>query len=531
MPAVTTDPQPAVPQRARRALQVLLLVAVAGGAVWFVFRDVRWSAFTHELGRVDVPLFAAGLALFAGRQVVRALRWGRLVDEVRPQIRFRSIFAISSIGYFLINVLPFRLGELVRPVLLLEQHEVPLGAGAATVVVERVFDVLALGALLVGVLLWGAAGVEATPLSVYGHEVELVQLGRTGLLALLLALAGPAALQSCDGDDDDDASGDDDSAAADDDDDADGTESSTGDWTAVSTGYTHSCGIINGFVECWGDNQWGQGAPPSATFNQVSAGYKHSCGVLSDSTVVCWGSTIEGQMAVPEGPFASVSSGYYHACALDGAGLVTCWGCQGGQDAGQCNGSVSTFIQISAGNKHTCGVRSDNAVECWGCGAGQDQGQCTPPASAFYQVSAGGTHTCGVNTSGEVECWGLNFAGAIEPRPGPFSTVSVGNSHTCAIRLDGAILCWGSNSNGQSSSPNDPGDVVGDDDDDDDDSAGDWRPPPGDDDDSAGGEPSDGFTRVSSGGFHTCGLREDTHVVCWGCDGGGDAHSGQCSPP
>jgi glycosyltransferase 2 family protein len=197
MPAVTTDPQPAVPQRARRALQVLLLVAVAGGAVWFVFRDVRWSAFTHELGRVDVPLFAAGLALFAGRQVVRALRWGRLVDEVRPQIRFRSIFAISSIGYFLINVLPFRLGELVRPVLLLEQHEVPLGAGAATVVVERVFDVLALGALLVGVLLWGAAGVEATPLSVYGHEVELVQLGRTGLLALLLPVGiGVAVLLS-----------------------------------------------------------------------------------------------------------------------------------------------------------------------------------------------------------------------------------------------------------------------------------------------------------------------------------------------
>jgi alpha-tubulin suppressor-like RCC1 family protein len=42
----------------------------------------------------------------------------------------------------------------------------------------------------------------------------------------------------------------------------------------------------------------------------------------------------------------------------------------------------------------------------------------------------------------------------------------------------------------------------------------------------AGADPLCGFSQVSAGLYHTCGLRPDGTVECWGANG-----SGQSSPP
>ena len=45
--------------------------------------------------------------------------------------------------------------------------------------------------------------------------------------------------------------------------------------------------------------------------------------------------------------------------------------------------------------------------------------------------------------------------------------------------------------------------------------------------------PAGTFLSVSAGFFHTCGIKEDNSVVCWGCSGtfyGEDVDAGQCDP-
>lgn len=175
----------------KRFAQILLMLLLGGGAAWLVFKDVDWTRFWHEVGRVDLPTFGLGLVLFLGLHVARSVRWGRLVQAVKPEVRFRSYFSICSVGFFLINILPFRLGEFVRPYLLLDREDVPFGSGLASVLVERVLDVAALGVLFVGVLLWGGiADLESSTVAVGGQSYDLVQLGRTAILAILIPFGG-----------------------------------------------------------------------------------------------------------------------------------------------------------------------------------------------------------------------------------------------------------------------------------------------------------------------------------------------------
>jgi len=174
----------------KRLIQILFMLLIGGGAFYYVFKDVKWSEFSAELSKVHYPTFVAGLALFVGLHLSRSIRWGRLVQTVEPSIKFRSYFSICSIGFFLINVLPFRIGEFVRPYLLLDREEVPFGSGMATVLVERVLDVAALGVIFVGVLLWGVDGLESTPVVIGDTSYDLVQVGRTAILAALIPFGG-----------------------------------------------------------------------------------------------------------------------------------------------------------------------------------------------------------------------------------------------------------------------------------------------------------------------------------------------------
>lgn len=171
-----------------RAIQVLVMLVVGGGALWLAFKDVEFAKFADELSRVDWPIFLSGVSIFALLHVTRSIRWGRLVQAVEPTVRFRSYFSICSVGFFLINVLPFRLGEFVRPYLLFEREEVAFGSGMATVLLERVLDVMALGVLFVGVLLW--ADMPATTVEVGGTSYDIVKLGRTTILGALIPFGG-----------------------------------------------------------------------------------------------------------------------------------------------------------------------------------------------------------------------------------------------------------------------------------------------------------------------------------------------------
>jgi uncharacterized protein (TIRG00374 family) len=78
--------------------------------------------------------------------VIRAARWRWLVRPV-SSIPFKSLFASVMIGFMANNLLPARIGEVVRAVSLSHRHALSKSAVFATVVAERVFD--SIGILIV----------------------------------------------------------------------------------------------------------------------------------------------------------------------------------------------------------------------------------------------------------------------------------------------------------------------------------------------------------------------------------------------
>ena len=68
--------------------------------------------------------------------------------------------------------------------------------------------------------------------------------------------------------------------------------------------------------------------PSSGDFTAVSGGTAHICGLLSDGTVLCWGDGTQGQLSPPTGvKFRSIYSGDTYTCGIRFDGIaVVCWG-------------------------------------------------------------------------------------------------------------------------------------------------------------------------------------------------------------
>jgi alpha-tubulin suppressor-like RCC1 family protein len=258
------------------------------------------------------------------------------------------------------------------------------------------------------------------------------------------------------------------------------------------------------------------------------AGDGHTCAVKSGGTVFCWGSNYSGQLgdnsvanSSDETSVTTVQvrgvggSGYLtgvsqvaakgdHSCALKSDGSVFCWGSNSSGQLGDDStdnrfvpvqvvgvggsGYLTDVSQIAAGYSHTCALKSDNSVFCWGYNAEGELGNDSDVDSLVpVQVK-------GVGGSG-------NLSGV--------SQISAGNSHTCAVKSDGSVFCWGYNFEGELGNNSDvdsltPVQVVGVD---------------------AIGFLA-GVSQIEGGGYHTCALKSDNSVFCWGYGGSGELGNG-----
>jgi uncharacterized protein (TIRG00374 family) len=129
-----------------------------------------------------VYVLPALLAYFAG-VAVRAMRWSVLLRPIKP-LGWRQLFPVVVIGYMANDVLPARMGELVRTYVLSRDHGLAKTTGLATIFVERVFDGVTMLLFLATVALFVplGAGIES-----------IARLAGVILVALLVAAVAVAA--------------------------------------------------------------------------------------------------------------------------------------------------------------------------------------------------------------------------------------------------------------------------------------------------------------------------------------------------
>lgn len=126
---------------------VLVVTALCLGVVlWDLDFHEAWVALQEARWVLLLPMF--GLYF-----VAHCLRAWRLQLLVGHGVSYGRAFAINTIGFLAINVVPLRLGEMVRPYMFYESEGVPFGRGMAAIVLERLLDMTMLLLMLIGLTL------------------------------------------------------------------------------------------------------------------------------------------------------------------------------------------------------------------------------------------------------------------------------------------------------------------------------------------------------------------------------------------
>ena len=162
-----------------------LLRAVVGGvisivALWFVLRGVDLARTGDLLRQADLRWVAFAALLLSLDLGFRAYRWQRLLHPIAA-VRYLPMLGYLLIGYVANNILPARLGELIRVHYLGDREGISRASALGTVVVERIVDLVAVVAI---------ASVALLVLSVRGVVANAILVGAAvaGLLMAVLVL-------------------------------------------------------------------------------------------------------------------------------------------------------------------------------------------------------------------------------------------------------------------------------------------------------------------------------------------------------
>jgi alpha-tubulin suppressor-like RCC1 family protein len=247
----------------------------------------------------------------------------------------------------------------------------------------------------------------------------------------------------------------------------------------VNTLYTYEATVTGatatGHTWNWGDGSANSvGNPASKVWNRVGSFTASLSGSVSGTALT--GSKTGSVKAIPVAP------SYNHTCNLLTDGTVTC---QGSNSVGQLgNGTLISSTTpvavtgltgvkaLSVGNTHTCALKTDGTVACWGRNSSGELGN-------------------GTTTSSNVPVIVTGVTGA--------TTIESGTNHTCVIKSDTTVACWGDNLVGKLGSGVSGGvsttavAVTG----------------------------LTGAVQVVGGDNHTCVLKSDTSVVCFGNNSNG----------
>jgi len=117
-------------------------IALAGLFLWLILRDLDRSALAEALRSPDLRWLALGFVFWALGYTVRVLRWRAMLAVANPDLGFWRC-AVPFLGSIAANnVLPFRLGDVLRCLAFSRWLAIDTGTVTATVLAERLLDLL-----------------------------------------------------------------------------------------------------------------------------------------------------------------------------------------------------------------------------------------------------------------------------------------------------------------------------------------------------------------------------------------------------
>lgn len=175
----------------RAALRTILVTALAVALLAVFFRNADLTHVWAEVTSARADLLVAAVALTVVTVLIRAERWQYLLAPLGPT-RFWVAVRTTVIGFAVSFVVP-RVGEVLRPYLLARREQLPAAAAFATIIVERILDVLAVIMLLAAFFLFFHGSESSTAPALFRAVLlgaAVVAPAGLGILIAMFVMAG-----------------------------------------------------------------------------------------------------------------------------------------------------------------------------------------------------------------------------------------------------------------------------------------------------------------------------------------------------
>jgi len=153
-------------------VKFIISISVSLGLIYYSFKDLEWEPFWQAILSINYWILAAGGIVLISSNIVRAARWKILLSP-QKSVKTAPLFEATMMGYMGNNVLPFRLGEVLRAVVVSKRHGLRVSGVGASIVVERGLDMFSFIIL---------AGIYAVLVPTFESARLLAILGLAALL-------------------------------------------------------------------------------------------------------------------------------------------------------------------------------------------------------------------------------------------------------------------------------------------------------------------------------------------------------------
>jgi len=131
----------------RSWIRTAVVTALALGLLALFLRNANLQEVWRVMRQAQLALVAAGVGLLFFGYACRTARWQVMLTPIGPT-RFGVALRATIIGFAASFVLPARAGEVIRPWLLARREGLPVAAAFATILLERVLDLVTVLVLL-----------------------------------------------------------------------------------------------------------------------------------------------------------------------------------------------------------------------------------------------------------------------------------------------------------------------------------------------------------------------------------------------
>jgi uncharacterized protein (TIRG00374 family) len=166
----------------RTHFRTFVVLALVVGLLGLFLHNVNLRRVAAEIVRAQPDWLALSLATMIVNLAIRARRWQYLLEPLGAT-SFGNAFRATAVGFAANSVLPARAGEVIRPYFLARHERMSATGAFATIILERLLDLITVLALLAAFVFVFGQGVAT------GNPTLFTAVKWAGALASVISLA------------------------------------------------------------------------------------------------------------------------------------------------------------------------------------------------------------------------------------------------------------------------------------------------------------------------------------------------------